>query len=224
MNAICKAVIFDFNGTLFNDTGFHNQAWINFAFRHGKSLSYEDLELHIHGFTNREILKFIFQRELLPEEAITFSEEKEEIYRSLCYKYPEKCVFAPGAESFLNTLKQRNIARTIATASYLKNLLFYNTLFNLEQWFDLEKIVYDTGEYRGKPFPDMFLAAAAKISTPIEHCLIIEDSLGGVQAARNAGAGRIIAMDSMNNAGKFSQFDFIDQIITDFRQVDLIIA
>ncbi len=215
-----KAVIFDFNGTLFDDTDFHNQAWQNFARLHGRELMPDEIEYEIHGHTNREILQFMFNRVLNSDEEAIRYEEKEDIYRGLCYQYPEKCVLTPGADKFLDQLKQNNIVRTIATASYMKNIEFYFSLFNLANWFDMGKIVYDSGEYRGKPYPDMFLAAAKQIDIPIGECMVIEDSIGGVNAAKNAGAGSIVAISCDNKPGKFSQFDFIDQIITDFRQID----
>ncbi|MBA7517633.1 Phosphorylated carbohydrates phosphatase [subsurface metagenome] len=217
-----SAVIFDFNGTLFNDTEFHNRAWLEFAEKYQKSLSPHELEYNVHGFTNTEILEYLFNKRLTEEESSRFSEEKETIYRTACSNNPGKCVLASGAEEYLNRLKRWNISRTIATASYLKNVELYFDMFRLDRWFRMDQIVYDSGDYRGKPHPDMFLAAAQKINAPISQCLIIEDSLGGVQAAHNAGAAQIIAISNDDNPGKFSQFDFIDQIITDFRQVDMV--
>jgi len=216
-----SAVIFDFNGTLFNDTDFHNRAWQDFAERYHKTFSFRELEYQIHGSTNQEILKYLFQSELSPSEIVSFSEEKEKIYRNICQKYPEQCVFAPGAEEYLNRLKRWGIARTIATASYLKNVEMYFDMFALDRWFEKDNIIYDSGVFRGKPNPDMFLAAAEKINVPIHECLIIEDSISGVQAAFNAGSKQIIAFSNDDHPGKFSQFDFVDQIVTDFRQIDM---
>ncbi len=216
-----SAVIFDFNGTLFNDTDFHNRAWQNFAEKYHKTFSFRELEHHVHGSTNKEILNYLFQNELSPAEIISFSEEKEIIYRSICHKYPEQCVFAPGAEEYLNRLKRLGIARTIATASYLKNVEMYFDMFALDRWFEKGNIIYDSGVFRGKPNPDMFLAAAEKINIPIHECLVIEDSISGVLAAFNAGSKKIIAFSNDDHPGKFSQFDFVDQIVTDFRQIDM---
>ena len=76
-----KAVIFDFNGTLFRDSEFHNTAWTSFAARHGKSLKPEDLDKHIHGFTNKEIIEYFFERSLSFEEAQPYYEEKRLLTR-----------------------------------------------------------------------------------------------------------------------------------------------
>ena len=147
------------------------------------------------------------------------SEEKESIYRDICLSNMEKVILTPGAEEFLEYLSIQNIPRTIATASYLPNVEMFYDLFHLNRWFSFEHIIFDSGEYRGKPNPDLFLAAAEKICQPIEKCLIIEDSISGIQAAKNAGAGIIVAVDFANNPNKFSEFDFIEFIISDFRQL-----
>lgn len=219
MSNSIKAVIFDFNGTLFNDTTFHNKAWTDFAARYNYSLSNDELDKHIHGFTNREILHYILKRPLKEDEITILYEEKEKMYRRICLDHPEKCVLAPGAEIFLDDLVKKNILRTIATASYFPNVKLYFQLFRLERWFRFDQVIYDSGEYRGKPHPDMFLAAAAKIGIPVSECMIIEDSKGGIQAAKNADAGTIIAMVPNGNFEKFNSLRFIDQIITDFRQL-----
>jgi len=216
-----SAVIFDFNGTLFYDTKFHNQAWSEFSVRYGKTLTEADMDKHVHGSTNKEILEYLFEKEPGAEEINTWSDEKEGIYRDLCKQHPDQCILTPGAESFLEFLKIRDIPRTIATASMSDNVEFFIETFNLQKWFDPGKIVFDTGEYRGKPFPDMFLAAANILNTDIRGCMIIEDSLGGVKAARNAGAARIIAYQPESDSGKFNGLDYIDQIITDFRHIDI---
>jgi beta-phosphoglucomutase len=216
-----KAVIFDFNGTLFADSQFHNDAWDTFARLHGKSLTQNDIENHIHGFINKEILEFLFQRPLSHYEMDSFYEEKESIYRQICLDNPLKCLLTPGAEIYLDYLLENNIPRTIATASYLPNVNLYFQLFDLQKWFSLEDVIFDSGAYRGKPFPDLFLAAAEKIHVPISKCLVIEDSVGGIQAARNAGAEKIVAVNFDGNPGKFAQYHFIDSIISDFRQLIL---
>lgn len=219
MNNSVEAVIFDFNGTLFNDSQFHHEAWTRFATRYNIKLSPADFDNYIHGYTNKEILEFLFQRNPEKKELENLSEEKESIYRDICQSNMEKVILTPGAEEFLEYLSIQNIPRTIATASYLPNVELFFSLFHLNRWFSFELIIFDSGAYRGKPHPDLFLAAAEKICQPIEKCLIIEDSISGIQSAKNAGAGSIVAVDFTNTPDKFSEFDFIDSIISDFRQL-----
>lgn len=216
-----SAVIFDFNGTLFYDTEFHNRAWTEFSVRYNKILTEADMEKHVHGSRNKEILQYLFGQGLSEEEIHKLSHEKEGIYRDICRQQSDQCVLTPGSEDFLDFLKKENIPRTIATASILENVDFYIKTFSLERWFDIRKIIYDTGEYRGKPFPDLFVAAANILEKDIRNCMIIEDSLGGIQAARNAGAARIIVYQPDPDSDKFKSYDYIDQVITDFSQIHL---
>jgi beta-phosphoglucomutase len=220
MKPLIEAVIFDFNGTLFRDTDFHNNAWKEFALKYNKTLSHEDLKVTIHGKTNKEILCYLFNEDLNQKLLNIYYEEKEVIYRSICLQNPEQCILASGAEEFLNFLQVNQIKKTIATGSYKGNILFYNSLFDLGRWFNLDEIIYDNGEYRGKPFPDMFLAAFQKLKVAPSKCMIIEDSVGGIKAAINSQAGKIIAISSSDKNGLFSQFDIIDQIVIDFRQIN----
>jgi beta-phosphoglucomutase len=219
-NKLIRSVIFDFNGTLFYDTNFHNSAWKKFAENHNVHLTSEDLSKNIHGHTNKEILLYLFNQNLQEDELMRYYEEKEEIYRAICRNHQDQCVLSPGAEKFLHYLSVNNIKKTIATASYDKNIVFYNDLFDLEQWFSLKQIIYDNGNYRGKPDPEMFLAAADILQTPIDECMIIEDSIMGITAAKNAKAGKIIAISESQTSNKFSGYNFVDQIITDFCQID----
>jgi beta-phosphoglucomutase-like phosphatase (HAD superfamily) len=220
MKPFIEAVIFDFNGTLFFDTDFHNQAWKIFAAKYNKHLTLEDFQINIHGRTNKEILYYLFNEELSKNLLNQYYEEKEEIYRIICFQNPEMCILAPGAEDFLNFLHENHIKKTIATASYIGNINFYINLFHLERWFKKDDIIYDTGEYRGKPSPDLFLAASRKLHVIPENCMIIEDSTRGLQAAKNSNAGKIIAISNSDSSEFLSKLDFIDQIITDFRQID----
>jgi len=220
MTSSITGVIFDFNGTLFNDTAFHNEAWSKFAEQNKLVLTAEDLETLIHGHTNKEILEFLYKKVLSNNELKKYYEEKEAIYRNICTNNPKACILAPGAEFFINYLHNNNIKKTIATASYPKNVEFYFSIFNLARWFNINQVIHDNGEYRGKPFPDMFLAAAKEIQVPINECMIIEDSFAGIQAAKNAKAGKIIAKTTNDNLDKFSEFKYIDQVIIDFKQIN----
>lgn len=66
----------------------------------------------------------------------------------------------------------------------------------MERWFDPEKIVYDDGTLPGKPNPDIYLKAARTIGLAPSRCVVVEDAVSGIEAARRAGAGYIVAMDS----------------------------
>lgn len=70
---------------------------------------------------------------------------------------------------------------------------------------------------RGKPKPDVFLAAAEQLGVPPETCVVFEDSLIGAQAARAAGM-RCIVRPSVANA---QIPEYASQTVQDWGEVDL---
>jgi beta-phosphoglucomutase len=219
-HAALEAAIFDFNGTLFRDAWFHDRAWSVFGERHDRPLNPGELEHRVLGFTNKEILAYLFERTLTDDESDAYSREKEALYRDLCRSRPEKCVLASGAEDFLDFLKHHRIKRAIATASIRENIDFFYETFELGRWFELDEIIFDDGEHRGKPFPDMFLSAGKRLDVPLQRCMIIEDSLSGIEAAKRAGAGCIVAISEEKALSKFDGVDGIDQLVSDFADID----
>ena len=210
-----KGFIFDFNGTLFWDTPLHNRAWELFLGKHGYSMSYEEMTHAIHGKMNKDILPAIFQRTLSATETSTLAEEKERIYRELCLTVGMH--LAPGATRLLNKLGSMGVKCAIATASPAVNVDFYIQQFGLHQWFDSTAIVCDNGTYRSKPHPDLFLEAAKRLNIAPQNCIIAEDSIAGIEAAKTAGCTKIYGIASPTAI----PFDTNVEMISHFDQVDL---
>jgi len=208
-----KAAIFDFNGTLFWDTACHDRAFDIMLLNHGVQLTDEEKRVKIHGKTNPIILRGIFGEQLADVDVESMGQEKESIYRNLCVN---DLKFAPGAEDLFDYLKSNEIAMTIATSSGIENLNFYFELMHLDRWFCFNKVAYDNGTFRGKPNPDVFLNAAAKLGLQAHETIIFEDSASGIIAAERAGAGKIYIVNSYN--GNYSQFSH--DIITHFDNVN----
>jgi beta-phosphoglucomutase len=208
-----KGAIFDFNGTLFWDTAFHDRAFDIFLDKHNIQLTGEEKRVKIHGKPNADIMRGIFGNHLADDEIYVMAQEKEAIYRELCVNDLQ---FAPGAEDLFNFLKKNEIEMTIATSAGIENVSFYFEKMDLDRWFSLEKAAYDDGTFRGKPHPDVFLAAAEKLGLQPEETVMFEDSVAGILAAENAGAGKIYIVNSYGeNYSRFSH-----EIINDFAQVD----
>lgn len=210
-----SGVIFDFNGTLFWDTKLHNKAWDIFLTRHNLYLSDEDKFLKIHGKNNRDIFTALFNRSFSDDELNKYILEKEGLYQQLCLQ--TDMPLAPGATDFFNFLKDNDIPFTIATASGQENIDFYFKHLPIAQWFDYDKVVYNNGQIKGKPDPEIYLKAMQVINRKPEEVIIFEDAIAGLQAARNAKAGKIIIVDS-NDDDYTGWTD--NQIIRSFDEVD----
>ena len=208
-----KGAIFDFNGTLFWDTAFHDRAFDIFLEKHGVQLTDEEKRVKIHGQTNPDIMRGIFGNHLTEQQIQDYSQVKELIYRQLCIN---DLKLASGAEELFDFFKAKGIPFTIATSAGIENVSFYFENMHLDRWFSMDKVVYNNGTFRGKPHPDVFINAAGKLDLLPEQTVIFEDSVPGIEAAENAGAGKIYIVNSYGeNYSRFSH-----DIITDFSQVD----
>ena len=210
-----SGVIFDFNGTLFWDTKLHNKAWDIFLTRYGLHLSDEDKFEKMHGKNNRDIFLSLFSKLLTDEEIQKYTLEKELLYQDLCLQ--TDMPLAPGVEDFLDFLKKNNIPFTIATASGKENVDFYFEHLPLNKWFEYNKVVYNNGKIKGKPDPQIYLLAMDIIGKESKEVIIFEDAVAGLQAAKNAKAGKIIVVDS-NDDDYTNWKDY--QIIKNFNEVD----
>ena len=215
-----NGIIFDFNGTMFQDSHLHEQAWIDMIQKYspGNGLTETEILTNVHGRTNDKILRHFVSPDLTDEEVQKLSLEKEEHYRRLCLNKPEQLVLTDGLTEVLDDLKERKLPLTIATATIKEKVDFYFDTFALDRWFDPDKVVFDDGSFPGKPEPDIFLHAARKLGVPPEECLVIEDAYSGLRAANSANIGMIIAIDPFfKNRETFQKENLCkDGVITDF--------
>lgn len=188
-------IIFDFNGVLWWDEDLQIEAWQAAARRlRGSELSPDEIRRYCLGVPNKLSLEYLTGHPLNPAEAHRLTQEKEADYRQLCLAQGAGFQLSPGAVELLERLAAWEVPRTIATSSEAVNVAFFIQHLELGRWFDLDKIVFDDGSLPGKPDPQVYLRAAALLGLPPERCVVVEDSLSGLESARAAGIGRIYAL------------------------------
>ncbi|MCM1265676.1 MAG: HAD family phosphatase [Candidatus Gastranaerophilales bacterium] len=216
-----KGIIFDFNGTLFWDSQLHYDAWRKYSkILRGTEFSEEEMRKYMFGRTNKDIIQYCIGKEPSDKMVEKYANEKEAMYRQMCLDDPQSFKLADGAIDFLNFLKENHIPMTIATMSEWQNVEFYINEFNLAQWFDLDKIVYSNGKIAGKPAPDIYQIAAKNLNLAPKDCIVIEDALSGIQSAKDAGIGKIIAIASLESHSLYEPLDYLYQIIDNFDEID----
>jgi HAD superfamily hydrolase (TIGR01509 family) len=190
-----QGIIFDLNGVLWWDGALQEQAWSQFAAAvRGQPLGAEEMARHVHGRNNAYTLAYLLSRPVAGRELERLSEEKEAIYRRLCLAQEAGFRLSPGAAPLLDWLAERDVPRAIATASGRANLDFFRQHLGLDHWFGLRTLVHDDGTLPGKPAPDVYCRAAGVLGLPPSRCVVVEDSLSGLEAARVAGIGFIAAL------------------------------
>lgn len=127
----------------------------------------------------------------------------------------------PGFQAALAAAEQRGLTYALATNSRRANAERCLQAAGLQQVFSV--IVAADNAIRAKPAPDLFLCAAEALGCPIAECLVLEDSLVGVRAAKAAGA-RCIMVPSAT-AVEAEAAGLADLVLSDLYQVaDLISA
>lgn len=215
------AYIFDFNGTMVTDSHIHETAWRYYVEQlcHRK-VSQTEFREHVHGKTSPAILEyFLGEKMLSPRKLAAYSEEKEALYRQLCLQNQEQFHLTDGLPEFLDAAKEHNIPMTIATAANLANIDFYFDYFGLDKWFDKDRVAYDDGSLNGKPEPDIYQKAMNLLSVKPENCVVFEDAVSGVIAAKRAGAGKIIGIYGDSDCGLLQKTGFVDICIRDFCEI-----
>jgi beta-phosphoglucomutase-like phosphatase (HAD superfamily) len=216
-----KGVIFDFNGTLFFDSDKHEQAWKKFsADVRGYPFTENEMLHKVHGRTNRSILEYLLDKEIPDEVLRHFVAKKEAYYKYACLQDKENMKLVNGAIELFEFLNSRRIPMNIATAAEVTNLQFFNEQFGLSRWFDMDKIVFDDYNIKGKPFPDMFLAAVQNIGLSPADCLIFEDSMSGLEAAKAAGIRTIFMIDPKSDNSRFNNHPKVKSVLPDFTAFD----
>ena len=177
-----RAVIFDMDGTLIDNMAFHNQAWVTLARKLGLTLTAEDFQTNYAGRKNEEILPALLGRPLSHEELSRLAEEKESHYRTL---YRPHLKLLPGAEAFITRLREARLPIAVATAAPHGNRELVLDGLGIRALFT--RVVGAEEVTRGKPAPDIFLAAAKALGVEPSACLAFEDAILGVISARDAG-------------------------------------
>jgi HAD superfamily hydrolase (TIGR01509 family) len=212
-----KAVIFDFNGTLYNDSHLHVQAWKKFLFKYFKiDIDQDEVRRTFIGPSNKMIFGTIIDPNLTPEQIADFSVKKEAEYVAVATSDPENMHLVPGVEEMLDYLKENNIPFALATSSVRGNVEFYMEELGMKKWFTWDRIVYEDSGLPHKPDPAYYIEAARILGVKPEECLIFEDSMAGIEAANRANAEKIIVIDNSVPEDVLKTIDGIDMIIHDF--------
>jgi beta-phosphoglucomutase len=178
-----RAAVFDMDGTLVDNMSVHARAWLDIAAELGVGwLTAETIEREWAGQKNSEIFPKLLGRPLAADELARLSDEKERRYRAL---YAPSLRPVDGLEAFLDDLQRAGVALALATAAPPENRAFVLDGLGLTGRF--ARIIGAEHAPRGKPAPDIYLAAARALELPPEACLAFEDARNGVLSARAAG-------------------------------------
>jgi len=177
-----RAVIWDLDGTLIDSADYHWEAWQVVMAAEDFNLSYEDYVADF-GKRNDEILRGRLGAHLTDEYIARISLAKEENYRALVRS--KGLELLPGAERWLAGLRTAGWRQALGTSAPRGNIDAVFDALEIAGYFDA--VMSSEEVERGKPYPDVFLAAAKKLEIDPSGCIVVEDAPAGIEAARRAG-------------------------------------
>jgi HAD superfamily hydrolase (TIGR01509 family) len=186
-----RGAVFDLDGTIVDNMPVHIEAFAIFAERHGLPPLTLDDRKRLDGRRNRDIFPDLFGRPLGGAEQLAYAEEKEALYRQLS---TGRLKPVNGLIRLLDLLDARNVPVAVATSAPPENVS--HTLAELGLSTRLTCVVRSDQVARGKPFPDVFLAAAARLGVAPGDCVAFEDAPIGITAARAAGMQTVAISNS----------------------------
>jgi beta-phosphoglucomutase len=181
------AAIWDVDGTLVDTAELHFQAWLELCRQIGRPFSRVDFAATF-GRRNPEIIRQLFGAKYGDAEIAELGYRKEELYRAEAAKGVE---LLPGVRSLLEGLRDHGFKQAIGSSAPRHNLELILRLTRAEPFFQTIVAMEDT--QRGKPDPEVFLVAAQRLGVEPGRCVVLEDAVAGVEAAK-AGGMKCIAV------------------------------
>lgn len=175
-----EAVLFDLDGTLVDSMWMWGE--IDREFLAERQLEVpKDLQQKIEGMSFTETAVY-FKETFGLSESI---EELKRIWNGMAMdKYQNEVPLKPGAEHFLNMLKERGIKTGIATSNSIELVQAVMSAHHMDRWIDV--VVTSCEVNKGKPAPDVYLRAAGLLEVDPKDCLVFEDIPMGILAGKNA--------------------------------------
>jgi len=199
MNTRFQAVIFDLDGLMLDTETVSHKGWKRAMADFGYQL--DDNTYHkIIGLIVPDMEK-VFKNTYHDNFPLEKINEKRLEYM---FQYFDRfgVSIKPGLPQLLDFLENRAIPKAVATSSCAKSADVKLKMSNLLNRFDC--VVCGDDVEKGKPAPDIFLAAARRLKTSPEKCIVFEDSDNGLLAAHRADMTVIIVPDVKQPEGNLA--------------------
>ncbi|WP_053228075.1 HAD family hydrolase [Spirochaeta cellobiosiphila] len=201
-----KGIIYDLDGTIVDSEPIFYESDKQFVENYGGSYTEEENKKFI-GAGGRAFVQYFIEKLNLKKSLEDLLYEKDQIYLALA---KEKGVNPfPAVVQLIEWAAQKRIKQTVASGSSLKIISEILKITKLDTFFPIITSSDEVG--KGKPHPDVFLMAAERMSLDPKSCLVLEDSIHGVEAAIRAGMDVIAFNDNKEALKQWDESSIIYQ-------------
>lgn len=176
-----RAVIWDMDGVIADTAPYHFKAWQYVFQKKGVDFTENDFRRKF-GQRNDTIIRATLGENISQSETDAIANDKEENYRQRVRQHIKPL---PGAVELLRALKEYGFSVALASSAPVENIQLVIRGLGIENSF--QAIVSGREVKEGKPSPQGFLLAAKKLGVEPKNCIVIEDAVAGVAAAKSAG-------------------------------------
>ena len=207
-----KTVIFDMDGVIVDTEPVHHYAYN----QHFEQLNIEvnaEMYASFTGNSTKNIFERLKIQFNLAEEVNALVETKRNLFND-AFDNKEDLYLLDGVGDLIKDLYDNGMQLVLASSSATVTINRIFNRFGLHKYFT--HIVSGEDFPKSKPHPAIFLRAAELANTPVENCIVIEDSTNGIMAAKAAGI-YCIGYDSFHS--KLQDYSLADVVITDFKEL-----
>lgn len=176
-----EATLWDMDGTLADTELLHFLAYQTWLARNQVSFTEEEYGAFL-GATDLAFCRAAVTRYQLPVKPEQLLAEKEELLIALI---KERAFLRPGVLQMLKAARQFNVKTAVASSATLGTIHLVLDTLNIREYF--QAIASGEEVANSKPAPDVFLLAAQRLNVSPARCLVMEDSINGILAAKAAG-------------------------------------
>lgn len=177
-----RAVLWDLDGTLIDSEEYHWCAWKDALAAEGVEITREQF-LATFGHRNDSVVPSLLGRPAAPEEIARIGDSKEAAYRRMVMERGIEPL--AGAAEWVRRLRRDGWKQAVASSAPRANIDCVLQVMKLASCFDA--LVSAEDVRRGKPDPEVFLTAAARLGVDPSRAIVVEDAAAGVESARRAG-------------------------------------
>ena len=177
-----KGLIFDMDGVLVDSMPAHARALVMFCKQFGGAQGWDGDLSRFAGRGPEDIFSELLPKQMEEMGVDALNEEKERLYREI---YGPEAELMPSLVEFLEGVKAHGIKCSVGSSGCFENVDMVWTKCSLERWFEARVCANDVTHC--KPSPEIFLTAAKWLGLQPEECIVVEDAISGIIAAKAAG-------------------------------------